>query len=93
MLVGGSELLYDSNTDSIGQDFAQLMQENYSIGTSWLNAVYNNDNDNNPGIANTGTNSSSCWSRQGVALDNLMSESVLRDSKVGYYCWSWWGQP
>lgn len=93
VVVGGSELLWDDNTDVIGEEFAQLMQENFSIGTSWLNAVYNNDNDNNPAVANTGANKSACWTRQGVTLGNLMSESVLRDSQIGYYCWTWWGQP
>jgi hypothetical protein len=91
--VGGSELLYASNMNTIGYDFAALMQDDYSIGSSWLNAVYNNDNSNNPGIANTGSNANSCWSRQGVQLNQLMSESVLRDGQIGYTCWSWWGQP
>jgi Family of unknown function (DUF6345) len=93
MLAGGSELLYDSDTDTIGYDFALLMQDGNSIGTSWLNAVYNNDNDNNPGIANTGSNANSCWNRQNVLMSQLLSESVLRDKQIGYYCWTWWGQP
>ena len=93
ILTGGSELLYDSNEDSIGYDYAVLMQDDNPIGSSWLKAVYNNDNSNNPGIANTGSNANNCWSRQGVQMNQLLSESVLRDSKIGYYCWSWWGQP
>lgn len=91
MLVGGGDLLWDADTDTIGYDFAMLMQTPYPIGTSWLNAVYNNDSDNNPAIANTGANKSDCWNRQQVGLSNLLSEPVLRDGKVGYYCWASWG--
>jgi len=54
IVSGGSELLYDSNTDTIGYDFALLMQDGNSIGTSWLSAAYNDDDSNSSAIANTG---------------------------------------
>lgn len=90
VLVGGHDLLYTGNDQSAMTDFANLMIEGNSIGSAWLNAVYYDNNSNNPAVANTGSNASNCWSRQGVALSGLMSESVLRDSQVGYYCWTNW---
>ena len=90
--VGGHDLLYTDNDQSAMQDFATLMVEGATIGSAWLNAVYNDNNDNHPAVANTGTNSSNCWSRQGVTLGGLMSESVLRDGKIGYYCWTDWNE-
>ena len=89
-LAGGHDLLYTGNDQSAMQDFATFMVGGSTIGSSWLNAVYNDNNSNHPAIANTGTNSSNCWSRQGVTLGGLMGETVLRDSKVGYYCWTNW---
>jgi hypothetical protein len=88
--VGGHDLLYTDNDTQAGTDFALYMQENSSIGNSWLNAVYYANTSNQPAIANTGANSSDCWNRQGVTLGNLMSEKVLRDGAIGYYCWSNW---
>lgn len=90
MLVGGHDLLYTDNDQSAMQDFATYMVGGSSIGSSWLNAVYNDNNNNHPAIANTGSNKANCWSRQGVTLGGLMGETVLRDSKVGYYCWTNW---
>jgi hypothetical protein len=62
-----------------------------SIGSSWMNAVYNDNNSNNPTVANTGANATDCWNRHGVTVGQAMSESPLRDGKVGYYCWTNWG--
>jgi hypothetical protein len=88
--VGGHDLLYTNNDTQAGTNFATYMVENSSIGSSWLNAVYYANNSNNPTVANTGANSTDCWNRQGVTLGGLMSEKVLRDGAIGYYCWTNW---
>jgi len=90
--VGGWDLLYTDNDDQAMPDFAGDMVNGLSIGSAWLNAVYNDNNDNHPAVANTGSNQSNCWSRQGVMLSQLMSEPVLRDSQIGYYCWTDWNE-
>lgn len=90
ILVGGHDLLYTGNDQSAMQDFATNMVVGSSIGSSWLNAVYNDNNSNTPAVVNTGANKSNCWSRQGVTLSGLMGEKVLRDNKIGYYCWTNW---
>ena len=90
----GLEILLLSETgsdDTAMQDFANDLENNISIGSSWLDAVYYANNGNNPTVANTGTNASNCWSRQGVTVNQVMSEPVLRDANVGYYCWTNWG--
>ena len=91
LAVGAHDLLWDSGDDTALQDFAVNLTNNMSIGSSWLNAVYNANNSNNPTVVNTGANKTDCWNRQGVTVGQVMSESPLRDSKVGYYCWTNWG--
>jgi hypothetical protein len=88
--VGGHDLLYIGNDTQAGTEFAAYMRQNLSIGSSWLEAVYYANNSNHPTVANTGANSADCWNRQGVTLNNVMSESVLRDGAIGYACWSNW---
>lgn len=90
LAVGAHDLLWDGDESSM-QDFASNLVSGMSIGSSWLNAVYNDNNSNNPTVANTGANKADCWSRQGITVGQAMSESPLRDSKVGYYCWTNWG--
>ncbi len=88
--LGGHDLLYTGNDTQAGTEFAAYMRSNLSIGSSWLEAVYYANNSNNPAVANTGANSTDCWNRQGVTLGNVMSEKVLRDGSIGYYCWTNW---
>jgi len=90
VLVGGHDLLYTGNDTQAGTDFALYMEQNSAIGGAWLNAVYYANTANNPAVANTGANSSDCWNREGVTLGGLMSEKVLRDGSIGYYCWTNW---
>jgi hypothetical protein len=91
IVVGGHDLLWTGSDQSAMQNFASNLENSMSIGSSWLNAVYYANNSNNPAVANTGANASDCWNRQGVGMGQIMSESPLRDSKVGYYCWTNWG--
>ncbi len=88
--VGAHDVLYVANDAVAGQNFASYMVEGVPIGSSWLESVYYANNGNHPMIANTGANSSDCWSRQDVKLNNLMSEKVLRDGAIGYVCWTNW---
>jgi hypothetical protein len=91
LAVGAHDLLWDGSDDSALQDFATNIASGMAIGGAWLNAVYNDNNSNNPTVANTGSDKAECWTRQGVKASQIMSESPLRDSKVGYYCWTNWG--
>ena len=91
LVVGAHDLLWDGSDDTAMQDFALNMQSNAPIGGSWLDSVYYANTSNNPTVANTGANAADCWNRQGASVSTVMSESVLRDGKVGYYCWTNWG--
>jgi Family of unknown function (DUF6345) len=91
LAVGAHDLLWTGNDGSALQDFASNVASGMAIGASWLSAVYNDNNSNNPTVANTGANAADCWSRQGVKAGQLFSETPLRDGKVGYYCWTNWG--
>lgn len=91
LLLGSHDLLYTASDDSAMQDFANGVENNESIGYAWLDSAYNDNNSNNPTVANTGKNASDCWNRQGININGIMSESPLRDGKVGYYCWTNWG--
>jgi Family of unknown function (DUF6345) len=88
--LGGHGLLFDSNESTLGEDFAIYMQEGATIGSAWLNAFYNANSSNETTVGNTGANSTDCWNRQGVTLNNLASESTLRDGQIGYVCWTNW---
>jgi len=88
--VGGFDLLYTGNDTQAGTNFAVNMRNNNSIGWSWLDAVYYANNSNHPIVANTGANSTDCWNRQGLTLNNVLTESALRDGQIGYYCYSYW---
>lgn len=88
--VGGHDLLYVDNSTTAVTDFAADMQSGQSIGESWLESVWDANNDNHPSVANTGANSSQCWSRQGATLSSVQTMSTLRDSQIGYVCWSGW---
>jgi hypothetical protein len=91
LVVGAHDLLWTGNDGTAMQDFASNVEAGISVGESWLSAVYNANNSNNPTVANTGANASDCWKRQGATMSQVMSESPLRDGKVGYYCWTNWG--
>ncbi len=91
LILGAHDLLWDGSDDTAMQDFAINIESPAPIGHSWLDSVYYANTSNNPTVANTGANSADCWSRQGATVSQVMSESALRDGKVGYYCWSNWG--
>lgn len=88
--VGGHDLLYTGNDTQAATNFAAYMRNNTSIGSSWLESVYYANNSNHPTVANTGANSTDCWNRQGLTINNVVSATPLRDGAIGYYCWSNW---
>ena len=88
--VGGHDLLYTGNDTGAATNFAYYMRLNYSIGYAWLDSVYYANTSNHPTVANTGVNSTDCWNRQGLTINNVVSAPVLRDWQIGYYCWSNW---
>jgi hypothetical protein len=89
-LAGAHGNLYTDEDDQAMPAFAQYVVAGDALGSGWLNGVYYANTDNQPTIANTGSNANNCWTRQGVNLSGLMSESPLRDSQIGYYCWTNW---
>jgi hypothetical protein len=88
--VGGHDLLYTGNDTQALQNFATYMRANDAIGWSWLDSVYYANNSNHPTVANTGANSTDCWNRQGLTLNNVVGATTLRDGQIGYYCWTNW---
>jgi hypothetical protein len=87
--LGGHDLLYDGNSQK-GTEFADRIKDGQPVGLSWLEAVWYGDNANHPSVANTGVNSTDCWNRQGSNLLGVEYLPVLRDSKIGYICYSGW---
>jgi len=88
--VGGHDLLYTGNDTGAATNFASYMRSNNSIGWSWLDSVYYANNSNHPTVANTGANSTDCWNRQGMTVNNVVSATALRDGAIGYVCWTNW---
>jgi Family of unknown function (DUF6345) len=89
--VGGHDLLYTNNDTQATTNFAQYMRNaGTPIGWAWLDSVYYAQTSNHPTVANTGVNSGDCWNRQGLLLNNVMSAPTLRDSQIGYICWTNW---
>ncbi|MET0225700.1 MAG: DUF6345 domain-containing protein [Dokdonella sp.] len=89
MTVGGHDLLYQGNPQT-GSDFANRMNNGETIGQSWLESAWYADNRNAPAVIATGRNSTDCWNRQGVSYNTLFPTPILRDSAIGYMCWSTW---
>jgi Family of unknown function (DUF6345) len=89
-LAGAHGNLWTDEDDQAMPAFAKYVIGGDALGTGWLNSLYDWNNDNQPTVANTGKNSSDCWNRQGVNLSGLMEESPLRDSQIGYACWTNW---
>jgi hypothetical protein len=85
-----TDTVYVANDAAAGQNFASHMMEGIPIGSSWLESVYYANDGNHPTVADTGANSNDSWSRQGVKLNNLLSEKVPRDGAIGYVCWTNW---
>ena len=89
MSVGGHGSLYSGN-DQSATEFASRMQDGEPIGQSWLESTWYADNSNTPTALATGANSDDCWNRMNVSIVNLFATPVLRDSAIGYMCWSSW---
>jgi Family of unknown function (DUF6345) len=89
-LAGAHGNLYTDEDDQAMPAFAKYVIWGDALGTGWLNAVYDWNNDNQPTVANTGANKSDCFNRQEVNLNGLMEEPALRDGQIGYYCWTNW---
>jgi hypothetical protein len=89
MTVGGHDLLYAGN-DQSATEFASRMQDGEPIGQAWLESTWYADNRNKPTAMATGANANDCWNRMKVSLPTLFGTPVLRDSGVGYVCWSSW---
>jgi hypothetical protein len=89
MTVGAHNLLYSGN-DQSATEFASRMQDGEPIGQAWLESTWYADNSNAPSAMATGANANDCWNRMGVSLPTLFGTSVLRDSQIGFVCWSTW---
>jgi Family of unknown function (DUF6345) len=89
MTVGAHGLLYSGN-DQSATEFASRMQDGEPIAQAWLESTWYADNRNAPSAMATGANANDCWNRMGVSLPTLFPTPVLRDSQIGYVCWSSW---
>ena len=91
MTTGSNDTLYLPSNASTGADYFNRMSNGEPIAQSWHEAMLAGDSANMPAVMNTGSNSTDCWNRQaGVKLSNLLATPVLRDSAVGYTCFSSW---
>lgn len=89
MTVGAHGTLYSGNEQS-ATEFASRMQDGEPIGQAWLESAWYADNSNTPTAMNTGRDENDCWNRSRVTLPNLFPTPILRDSAIGYFCWSSW---
>ena len=89
MTVGAHNLLYSGN-DQSATEFASRMQDGEPISQAWLESTWYADNDNAPTAMATGANANDCWNRMRVSLPTLFGTPVLRDSQIGFVCWSSW---
>jgi len=89
MTVGAHANLYSGN-DQSAWEFAGRMQSAEPIGQAWLESSWYADNSNTPSVMNTGKDANDCWNRSNVSLPTLFATPILRDSAIGYYCWSSW---
>jgi hypothetical protein len=89
MTVGGHGSLYSGN-DQSATEFASRMQDGEPIGRAWLESTWYADNSNTPSAMATGANANDCWDRMGVTIPSLFPTPILRDSRIGYMCWSSW---
>jgi hypothetical protein len=87
--VGAHDLVYDGNSQK-GTEFASRMQDGEPIGQAWNEAVWYADNNNHPSVANTGANANDCWNRMRTNMSSILYLQILRDSQIGYVCWSGW---
>lgn len=91
MTTGSHPSLYLASSSSTGSDYFNRMANGEPIAQAWHDAMLAGNSNNKPAVMNTGANSTDCWNRQaGVKLSNLLGTSVLRDSAIGYTCWSGW---
>jgi hypothetical protein len=90
IVLGAHALVYD-DSEAIGYQFPDGMLDQ-SIPNAWEEAVYDVDNNNAPEAAATGANESDCGNRMAMEqteLDNEYSNFPnLRDSAIGWVCWS-----
>lgn len=86
--LGGWDLLYD--TAGIGPGFASRLQAGQSFGTAFANATIGGDGRAKPAVAAAATDASSCWSRLGTAMSDVLIQERVRDGAIGYLCWVTW---
>jgi Family of unknown function (DUF6345) len=89
MTVGAHANLYAGN-DQSATEFASRMQDGEPIGRAWLESAWYANNSNTPSAMNVGRDANDCWNRAGTTLINLFATPILRDSSIGYICWSSW---
>jgi hypothetical protein len=89
MTLGSHDKFYSGN-DQSATEFASRMQDGEPIGLAWLESSWYADNSNKPTAMAVGANKNDCENRMGVSLPTLFGTPLLRDSAIGYMCWSDW---
>jgi hypothetical protein len=81
--------IYSGNTQE-AFEFGVRMENGEPLGQAWNEALWYADNRNGPSTMNTGyySNGSDCWQRMGTTLSSFPTK--IRDSNIGYMCWSGW---
>lgn len=90
--TGSHGTLWSSwTTDECGEDYADNLQQGYSIKWSWKDGVSDWWHDQDAAVMATGANSTDCWNRlNGMTWQNVTYYPRLRDGQIGYWCqYSW----
>ncbi|HYV47660.1 MAG TPA: hypothetical protein VFA20_22530 [Myxococcaceae bacterium] len=90
--TGSHDLVWAGwTTDDVGADYADDLQHGVTIKESWHDGASDWYEDNSLAVMTTGTDSNNCWNRQnGMTWQNIAGYTRLRDSAIGWYCYSAW---
>lgn len=90
--TGSHDKVYDSiTTDEVGEDYADNLQDGYTIKYSWKDGNSDWYADQDITVMATGTSRSNCRSRRdNMTWQNFGSYSRLRDGAINRYCYTYW---
>jgi len=85
---GAHDNFYD--VPNHARDFARRIQDGNQLATAWSTATLVAYSENHPMTITTGRDPSDCWYRHGARVNNIKYLERVRDTDIGYMCWSFW---
>ncbi len=85
---GAHDNFYD--VPNHARDFARRIQDGNQLATAWSTATLLAYSENHPMTITTGRDPSDCWYRHGARVNNIKYLERVRDTDIGYMCWSFW---